>query len=121
MAEYITTETERGNINISEEVIATMVSAAMTEVDGVSGAANTVGDEIMDLIGMRTLQKGVKVTLEETRVIVDVLIMVDYGCVVTEVAKNVQLTVTNAVNAMTSLETRVNVHVSGISLQKKAK
>ena len=36
---YITTATEKGNVCISEEVIATIVGAAISEIDGVDGLA----------------------------------------------------------------------------------
>ncbi|NLV85718.1 MAG: Asp23/Gls24 family envelope stress response protein [Clostridiales bacterium] len=115
---YITTVTEKGSIKISEDVIAVMVGAAVAEVDGVGGLTNTVGNEILDLIGKRTLSKGIKVTLEDESITVDVLIMVSFGGVVTEIAKNVQKAVTSALEAMTGLTPEVNVHVSGVSFPK---
>ena len=115
---YITTETEKGKINISEDVIAVMVGAAITEVEGVDGLANTVGNDILEFIGKKNLAKGVKVTLQEDQIIVDVLIMVTFGCVITEVAKKVQLSVSNALEAMTGLTPIVNVHVSGVTFPK---
>ena len=36
---YITCQDEKGSINISEDVVAAMVRAAITEVDGVAGEA----------------------------------------------------------------------------------
>ena len=115
---YITTETEKGKINISEDVIAVMVGAAITEVEGVDGLANTVGNDILDFIGKKNLAKGVKVTLQDDHIIVDVLIMVAFGCVITEVAKRVQTSVSNALEAMTGLTPTVNVHVSGVTFPK---
>lgn len=35
---YITCQDEKGSINISEDVVAAMVRAAITEVDGVAGS-----------------------------------------------------------------------------------
>jgi len=115
---YITTETEKGKINISEDVIAVMVGAAITEVEGVDGLANTVGNDILDFIGKKNLAKGVKVTLQDDQIIVDVLIMVAFGCVIAEVAKRVQTSVSNALEAMTGLSPTVNVHVSGVTFPK---
>ena len=115
---YITTETSQGKISISEEVIAVMVGAAIAEVEGVEGLANTVGTDILDFIGKKNLPKGVKVTLLEENITVDVLVMVAFGCVITDVAKKVQLAVSNAVEAMTGLTSTVNVHVSGVSFPK---
>ena len=114
---YITTVTDRGDISISEDVIAGLVGAAITEVNGVAGVSNTVGSDILDLIGKRTLSKGVKVSKVDETVMVDVLIMVNYGCVVTEVAKNVQAAVSNALEAMSGITPVVNVHVSGVSFR----
>lgn len=115
---YISTETEKGRINISEDVIAVMVGAAITEVEGVDGLANTVGNDIMDLIGKKNLAKGVKITIADDHVIIDVLILVAFGCVVTDVAAKVQNAVSNAIEAMTGLSPVVNVHVSGVSFPK---
>ncbi|MEG0035356.1 MAG: Asp23/Gls24 family envelope stress response protein [Oscillospiraceae bacterium] len=116
---YITTETEKGKINISEEVIAVMVGAAIAEVEGVAGLANTVGTEIVDLIGKKTLTRGVKVALDDDKITVDVLIMVTFGCVVTDVAEKVQAAVSGALESMTGLSSCVNVHVSGVSFRNK--
>jgi len=115
---YISTETEKGNINISEDVIAVMVGAAITEVDGVAGLANTVGNDILEFIGKKNLAKGVKVTLLDEGITIDVLILVTFGCVITEVATKVQTAVSNALEAMTGLSPKVNVHVSGVAFPK---
>lgn len=115
---YISTETEKGKINISEDVIAVMVGAAITEVEGVDGLANTVGNDIMDLIGKKNLAKGVKITLADDHMVIDVLILVAFGCVVTDVAARVQNAVSNAIEAMTGLSPVINVHVSGVSFPK---
>lgn len=117
---YITTVTDSGDISISEDVIAGLVGAAITEVNGVAGVSNTVGNDILDLIGKRTLSKGVKVSKVDETVTVDVLVMVNYGCVVTEVAKNVQAAVSNALEAMSGITPVVNVHVSGVSFRAPA-
>jgi uncharacterized alkaline shock family protein YloU len=114
---YMTTTTEKGNISISEDVIAVMVSAAIFEIEGVSGLANTVGNDIFDFIGKRTLNKGVKVSFENDVITVDVLVVVTFGCVVTQVAESVQNAVTNALESMAGLTPIVNVHVSGVSFK----
>jgi len=115
---YITTETEKGKISISEDVLAVMVAAAISEVEGVDGLGNTVGDDILEFIGKRSLAKGIKVTLLDDHITIDVLVMVAFGCVITDVAQKVQLAVSNALEAMTGLSPTVNVHVSGVSFPK---
>jgi len=88
---YISTETEKGKINISEDVIAVMVGAAITEVEGVDGLAYTVGNDILEMIGKKSLAKGVKITLADEHIVIDVLIMVSFGCVITDVAVKVKM------------------------------
>lgn len=58
MAEnYITCQGDKGNINISEDVIVSVVRGAITEIDGVAGLANTAGADLAELLGIKTLSK----------------------------------------------------------------
>ena len=116
---YITCVEEKGTINISEEVIATMVRIAVKEVDGVAGMAVTAGPAVADLLNKKTSSKGVKVSFGKESMCIDVVIMVKYGSNVVEVASAVQETVMNHVQDMTSVDdVTVNVHVSGIAFEK---
>lgn len=116
---YIVTETEKGKINILDDVIAVMVGAAITEVEGVAGPGiHSAAADIVEVIGKKNLSKGVKITLEADRIIVDVLVIVAFGCVVTDVAEKVQNAIANAIESMTGFPSTVNVHVSGVSFKK---
>ena len=116
---YITCREENGSINISEDVISGMVRTAVTEVEGVAGLSNTAGGEIAELIGRKTVTKGVKVQFEDDRIVVDAIITVHYGSKIMEVARNVQEKVMNVIQSTTGLEkAEVNVHVSGIAFEK---
>ena len=116
---YITCAEPNGSINISEDVIASMVRNAVLEVEGVAGLANTAGAEISELLGIRTLSKGVKVQFVDGKVVVDTILTVSYGSNVVKVARQVQEKVLNAVQATTGLDqVEVNVHVTGIAFEK---
>ena len=116
---YITCREEHGSINISEDVIAGMVRNAVLEVEGMAGLANTAGAEISELLGIRSLSKGVKVQFADGKVIVDTIITVSYGSSVVKVAREVQEKVLAAVQATTGLDqVEVNVHVTGIAFDK---
>ena len=115
---YIVRQDERGSINISEEVIAVMVGAAIREVEGVAGLSNTIGSELADFINRKSVTKGVKVQFDEEKIVVDVIVMVRFGVKIGEVGVKVQETVANAVESMTGLDSVVNVHISGISYEK---
>ena len=73
---YITCREEKGSINISEDVIISMVRSVLSEVEGVAGLSNTAGAELAELIGLKSVSKGVKVQFEDGRVVVDIIITV---------------------------------------------
>ncbi len=113
---YITCREANGSINISEDVIADMVRNAIVEVEGVAGLSNTAGAEISDLLGIRSLTKGVKVQFVDEKIVVDTIITIAYGSNVVKVAQNVQDKVLTTVQMTTGLEkVEVNVHVTGIA------
>lgn len=119
MAEnYITYQEEKGNIHISEDVIAVIVGAAATEVEGVAGLSNTIGVDLVEFLGKKSLQKGIKIQIDEDKVVVDTIIMIRYGYGVTTVAQKVQEAVFAAVESMTGLTVKVNVHVNGVAFEK---
>lgn len=116
MAENIKNESN-GNIKISDEVIITISSVAISEVEGANCISGTL-NEIAQKFGKKNFAKGIKVTAEEN-IILDVNIGVDYGMKIPEVAWNVQDNVKKSVELMTGLTVdKVNVHVVDI-VQKK--
>ena len=118
---YISCREKNGSINISEDVISTMVQTAITEVDGVAAISNTAGGELAELIGLKTLSKGVKVQIVDDTIKVDAIILVRYGCNIVNVAREVQNSVTEAVQAITGIDkSEVNVHVSGVAFEQSA-
>ena len=116
---YTSCKAENGSINISEDVISTMVRTAITEIDGVAGISNTAGAELAELIGIKTVSKGIKVQIVDDTIKVDAVILVRYGCNIVNVAKEVQNSVTEVVQAITGIDkAEVNVHVSGVAFEK---
>ena len=116
---YISYREENGSINISEDVISSIDRAAISEVEGVSGLSTTAGAELAEMIGLKTLPKGVKIRFDGNRIITDAIITVSYGSNVVSVAKAVQNAVRNVIESTTGFEdAEVNVHVSGISFER---
>lgn len=117
--DYLTQTEDSGTININEEVIGSIAALAVSEVEGVSGMASGMGAELAEKFGKKSPSKGVKVSINEEDIRVDCFIIVSYGQKIPEVARNVQDSVTNAVESMTGLKvSTVNVSVSGISFDK---
>lgn len=115
--QYITQQQDNGNIMISEEVISTIVSHAVSEVEGVIGLSAKPGADIIELIGKKV--KGLKVSITEEGVLnIDCNIIVSYGQNVLTVATNVQQAVANAVESMSGVKINsVNVNVCEIVRQ----
>ena len=116
--EYITYPEEAGIINISEEVIMAIAAGAALETEGVEGLSNSPGKELSDLIGKKSLSKGVRVKVADDAICVDIFIIVKAGNVVSAVGKNVQEAVKTSVEATTGLPvSAVNVRVSGVTFR----
>ena len=92
---------------------------AVTEVEGVAGISNTTTGEIAELIGIKSMSKGITVQIIDDTVKVDVIILVRYGCNIVNVAREVQNSVGEVVQAVTGIEkAEINVHVSGVAFEK---
>ena len=116
---YITCNGELGSINISEEVISTIVKSAISEIEGVAGLSNTAGAELAELIGLKTVSKGIKVQFVDDRIIIDLIINLCYGCNIVNTAKIVQEKLISVVQDSTGIEKAdINVHVAGIVFEK---
>ena len=116
---YITQTQENGTVMISENVIATIVDHAISEVEGVVGMSTKPGADIAEMIGKKNWGKGLKITISENdQTYIDCNIVVAYGQSVVSVANAVQIAVTNALESMTGVKVAcVNVNVCGIAQQ----
>ena len=115
---YISISAEKGSINVSEEVIAIIAGAAIAETEGVAGLSNTVGSEIYEFIGRKSVTKGIKVSFKEATIVIEATIMVRFGTTIATIAEKVQGAVAVAVEAMTGMSPVVNIRVAGISFDK---
>ena len=117
--QYVTQTQENGSVLISEDVLITIVTHAIEEVEGVVGLNAKPGADIVELIGKKGWGKGLKITIdEEDAIAVDCNITVAYGQSVVSVAGAVQTSVTNALESMAGVKiAAVNVNVCGIVRQ----
>ena len=117
--QYVTLKRENGNVLISEDVIATIVSHAISEVEGVSGLSSKPGNDIVEFIGKKIMGKAIKITIgEEDELYVDCNVNVQYGQSIVTVAQAAQEAITNALLATAALKVAaVNVNVCGIIRQ----
>lgn len=120
--EYISYPDEMGNIHIADEVLAVIAASAALEVEGVSSLATNLSSDLAELMGRKVYSKGVRLSMTEDQVVVDVSILIRYGYSIPEVAQKVQEAVMAAVSNTSGMTvSRVNIQVAGVSFPRTAK
>lgn len=108
-----------GNVNIADEVVTVIASLAAGEVKGVAGMSGGLAGGFAELLGKKNFSKGVKLTVAEKKVTLDLSVIVEYGAKIPEVAWELQEKVKNEVEAMTGMQVMaVNVSVDGVNVPK---
>lgn len=113
-------KTDLGVIRIKQEVLSTIAYIAAMEVKGVVKMGGGKLDEIYDLFGKKKSGRGVKVEINENEIKIDVLIFIEYGYNITEVASQVQENIRRLIEKMIGLTPlEINVNVQGIESPTK--
>lgn len=117
--QYITQIQDNGTVMISEDVVATIVAQAVTDVEGVVGLSVNPVAELVDMIGKKNWGKGMKIAIgADNALTIDCDVLIAYGQSVVTVAETVQASVLAAVESMTGVKNiTVNVNVCGIAKQ----
>ena len=109
--------TQNRLIEMSNDVIATVVGGAATDVFGIVGMASKkqIKDNIDEILRKENYSKGVVVRQEENGVAVDVYTIVSYGTKISEVSRNVQEKVKYNLETLLGVTANsVNVFVQGV-------
>ena len=110
-------QNQLGNIDISNDVIATVVGGAATDIYGIVGMAskNQIKDNLNDILRRENYSRGVVVRQEDNGIAVDVYTIVSYGTKISEVCRNVQSKVKYNLESMLGVKAEsVNVIVQGV-------
>ena len=111
-----------GVVQIADGVVAMIASLAATEVKGVSAMAGNISNELMAKVGVKKLTKGVRVSVADTVVKVDLAVTMDYGYSIPATCQQVQAKVKNAIENMTGLTCEtVNIRIAGVNMKKENK
>lgn len=105
-----------GEINISNDVLATLAGISAIKCYGIVGmASKRATDGIVELLGSDNLSRGVKVVTQGNEVIIDLYIIVEYGVSIATVAKNIIETVKYNIENLTGTTVKkVNIIVEGV-------
>ena len=121
--EYFTQEMENGSIQISEDVVASVTGMAVLEVEGVCGLSSTIGTDIAEMLGMKTMARGIRLTpMKDGAVKIECAVVAKFGQSVFALAKTVQDAVKSSVESVAGLTVaQVNVNICGIAMPKELK
>ena len=106
-------------IIIETDVIAKIAGYIATGCYGVVGMAyRSRSDEFASLLKRESLTKGIKVTVTDKKVSLDIHVIVEYGVNINAVCNSIISNVKYQVNKMTGLDVeRVNVFVEGFRVE----
>lgn len=122
MSELVKEQPREDKIRISEEVIATIAGIAASEVESLASMSGGFVDGIAGILGRKSLGKGIKVEMKDNQVTIDMSIVMQYGCKIHEVSRDMQSRVRDAVCNMTGMDViSVNINVLGVSVDKEAR
>ena len=108
---------EAGEVRIADEVVAIIAGLAATEVEGVASMAGNITNELVGKLGIKTLSKGVKLTVVDNTVSVVLSLNLEFGFSVPEVSRRVQEKVKAAIENMTGLEVlEVSIQIEGVNI-----
>ena len=113
-----------GKIDISNEVIASVVGSKAVESYGIVGMASRqqVRDSIAEILGHENYAKGIVVKEDNGVIDIDMYIIVSYGVKISEVANNVQSSVKYTLESSLNIKVNsINIFVQGVRLNNKGK
>lgn len=111
-------DSSMGKVEIAPEVIEVITGIATSEVEGLSSMRGNLATGVVERFGKTAHNKGVKVELTETGILIDIYVVLNFGVSIPAVAQKLQTNIQQALKNMTALEVdEVNVHVVGVEME----
>ena len=109
-----TNETPRGTIEITTNAIATLVSHTVLQTYGVVDLASDIAASLT-----RDPNRGIQVRQEDSQIVIDVYVIIEYGTRIASVANSLINSVRYAVEQRIGVPVgQVNVHVQGLRVSR---
>lgn len=105
-----------GEIRITEEALCSIGAIKTLEVNGVVGMSSNLVDGFSDLLGRKSLSKGVKIIdSQDKKITLNVYVVVRYGYRIPDLALKIQEKVKTSIEEYTNYTVSgVNIYVQGI-------
>lgn len=114
-------DTNLGNVKISDDVIASIATVVLNDINAVHSMNGSLASGIVEFLGVKKNNtKGIKVAIDESEAVsLEIHVTIQYGVRIPEVAWEIQEKVKKEVESVTGLTVaKVNVHVDGINIGK---
>jgi uncharacterized alkaline shock family protein YloU len=110
-----------GDIKIASEVLATVVSRIVINIQGVAGLIAHSKGGFGTLLGVKEIEEGIKIDLiDDKNISAYISVIVEYGTVIIDLAKKIQSVVKNELENNTGLNVKsIDVNIMGIQMAKK--
>lgn len=104
-----------GSVEISPKALSVIVSIAVNEIEGVSKLIGDFKSEALEKIGKKEYLKGVRLSIEDSELNVDVTCSLKSGYSVSKIATKIQENIRNSIFNMTELNTKtININIVSI-------
>lgn len=108
-----------GEIEVSAQVLEVIAGIATSEVPGVHENFKSFSNDFLNYSPNREYRRGMNLTIEDGKFIVDAYVNIYYGVNVPEIAHKIQKNVRDQIYFMTEIEIEeVNVHIVKIIPEK---
>lgn len=107
-----------GEVRIADSVLANIAILAAKETEGVADVEGNSTNDLMNRVGVKGLQRGVKVEILDNVVTVKLVLIMKYGYNIPATCKKVQDKVKASIENMTGLEVgKVCLRIAGMDLE----
>ncbi|MDL0437475.1 MULTISPECIES: Asp23/Gls24 family envelope stress response protein [unclassified Niallia] len=107
-----------GKVEIAPEVIEVIAGIAASEVEGVAQMRGNFASGVVEKLGKKLHNKGVKVELADEGIKVDVYCVMNFGVSIPQVAQQIQDNIRQTLINMTALVAEeINIHVVGVQFE----
>ena len=107
---------ELGQVQINNEVIAVIAAMAAMEVDGVVSVAGGITTENVAKAGAKKLSQAVRIDVADGAVMLDISIVLKMNESILEISKKVQDKIKTTIENMTCMEVaNVNVNIANVT------
>jgi len=110
---------DSGSVYIYDEVVKTIIAASVTEINGIAGMSPGFVEEIIEGLGKKSHNKGIKISYKNQQMVIDLYVIIEYGTKIPDLSWDVQQNVKQTVEKILNIKTsKVNINIQGVLFPK---